>query len=129
MFNSSSWQSHDEYHISFKNFKAKLSSDMCVLLWNSYSRERHKLMSLNLDTVGNYLSQFYSATGRPARHQAQILRSLILFVLLFNRTDARLCLTVCVREVLPSNPVFICRYVLTYLILLIKSVIMQKYIH
>ena len=107
MFNSFSWQSHDEYHISFKNFKAKLSSDMRVLLWNSYSRERHKLMSLNLDPVGEYLSRFYSTTGRPARHQAQILRSLILFALLFNRTDARLCLTVWVRNVLPSNPVFI----------------------
>ena len=107
MFNSFSWQSHNEYYISFKNFKAKLSSDMRALLWNNYSRERHKLMSLNLDTVGDYLSQFYSATGRPARHQAQILRSIILFTLLFNRTDARLCLTVWVREVLPSNPVFI----------------------
>lgn len=105
MFNSFSWQSHDEYHINFKNFKAKLSSDLRVLLWNSHSTERHKLMSLNLDPVGEYLSQLYSATGRPARHQAQILRSLILFAFLFNRTDARLSLTVWVREVLPSNPV------------------------
>lgn len=48
MFNSFSWQSHDEYHINFKKFKAKLSSDLRVLLWNSYSEERHKLMSLNL---------------------------------------------------------------------------------
>lgn len=105
MFNSFSWQSHDEYHINFKNFKAKLSSDMRILLWNSYSTERHKLMSLNLDPVGEYLSRLYSTTGRPARHQAQILRSLILFAFLFNRTDARLSLTVWVREVLPSSPV------------------------
>lgn len=105
MFNSFSWQSHNEYHINFKNFKAKLSSDLRVLLWNNYSEERHKLMSLNLDPVGGYLSQFYSATGRPALHQAQILRSLILFAFLFNRTDARLSLTVWVREVFPSNPV------------------------
>ena len=105
MFNSFSWQSHDEYHINFKNCMAKFSSDMRLLLWNSYSRERYKLMSLNLDPVGEYLSQFYSATGRPAQHQAQILRSIILFAFLFNRTDARLSLTVWVRDVLPSNPV------------------------
>lgn len=105
MFNSFSWQSHDEYHINFKNCMTKFSSDMRALLWNNYSREGHKLMSLNLDPVGEYLSQLYSATGRPARHQAQILRSLILFAFLFNRTDARLSLTVWVREVLPSNPV------------------------
>lgn len=84
---------------------AKFSSDMRLLLWNSYSRERYKLMSLNLDPVGEYLSQFYSATGRPAQHQTQILRSIILFAFLFNRTDARLSLTVWVRDVLPCNPV------------------------
>lgn len=106
MFNSFSWQSHAEYHINFKNFMAKLSSDMRVLLWTAYSREREKLMALNLDTVKDYLSQFYSAAGRPALHQAQILRSLILFAFCFNRTDARLSLTVWVREVLPSNPIF-----------------------
>lgn len=72
MFNSFSWQSHDEYHINFKNFKAGLSSDMRVLLGNTYSRERKKLMSLNLDPVGEYLSQFYSDTGRPAQNQAQM---------------------------------------------------------
>lgn len=105
MFNSFSWQSHDEYHINSKNFKAKSSSDMRALLWNSYSTERHKLMSLNLDPVGEYLSQIYSAAGRPARHQTQILRSLILFAFLFNRTNTKLSLTVWVREVLPSNPV------------------------
>lgn len=105
MFNSFSWQSHDEYHINFKNCMAKFSSDMRLLLWNSYSRERYKLMSLNLDPVGEYLSQFYSPTGRPAQHQAQILRSIILFAFLFNRTDARLSLTVWVRDVLPFNPV------------------------
>jgi hypothetical protein len=107
MFNSFSWQSHDEYHINFKNFKAGLSSDMRVLLGNTYSRERKKLMSLNLDPVGEYLSQFYSDTGRPAQNQAQILRSLILFAFLFNRTDAKLGLTGWVKTVLPFNPIFV----------------------
>lgn len=107
MFNSFSWQSHDEYHTTFKNFKAKFSSDMRVLLWNNFSKERHKLMALNLDPVGEFLSQYYSTTGRPAKHQAQILRSLILFALLFNCTNAKLSLTLWVKQVLPFNPVLI----------------------
>lgn len=107
IFNSFSWQSHDEYRINFKNFKVKLSSEMRVLLWNSYSMERYKLLSLNLDLVGAYLSQIYSATRRSAVHQAQILRSHILFTFLFNRTDASLFLTVWVKENLPYSPIFI----------------------
>ena len=34
-----------------------------------------------------------AAGGRPAKNQAQILRSLILFTLLFNRTPAKTSLT------------------------------------
>ena len=68
MFNSFSWKPHNEYRINFKNFKAKLSSDTRVILWNSYSRKRHKLLSLNFDPAREYLSQFYPATERPALH-------------------------------------------------------------
>lgn len=107
MFNPDSWQSHAVYHINFKHLKARFPSQMRVLLWDRYSKEREKLMSLNLDPVGEYLSQFYSNTGRPAKNQAQILRSLLLFALLFNRTDAKLSLTSWVEEVLPKDPVLI----------------------
>lgn len=41
--------------------------------------------------------------GRPATHQAQILRSLILFVLLFNETKAHTSLTLWVRKALPGS--------------------------
>ena len=41
--------------------------------------------------------------GRPAQHQAQLLRSLVLFVLLFNKTRAGTSLTSWVREVLPAS--------------------------
>lgn len=107
MFNSFSWQSHAEYRINFKNMKAKFSSQLRSTLWDSCSMERDKLMSLNLDPVGDYLSMFYSPTGRPAENQAQILRSFILFAMLFNRTDARLSLTSWVRDVLPKNLLYI----------------------
>lgn len=51
----------------------------------------------------DYLPPFYSPEGRPAKNQAQILRSLILFTLLFNRTNAKTSLTASVRDVLPRS--------------------------
>ena len=35
---------------------------------------------MNLDPVGDFLAPFYSATGRPALNQPQILRSLVLML-------------------------------------------------
>ena len=107
MFNSDTWQSHAEYRICFREMKIHFDSSSKMELWNSYPKERKKLLSLNLDPVGEFLSQYYSTTGRPAKHQAQLLRSLILFALLFNRTDAKLSLTSWVNIVLPTNPVLI----------------------
>ncbi len=71
--------------------------------FNEYDAERQKLLNLNLDPLLDYIPGFYSQSGRPAKHQAQILRSLILFVLLFNKTKARTSLTLWVREVLPNS--------------------------
>ena len=105
MFNPDSWQSHAEYHTNFKNLKACFPSAIRMELWERYPTERRKLISLNLDPVGEFLSRFYPPAGRPAKNQAQILRSLILFALLFNRTDAKLSLTRWVRDVLPYDPV------------------------
>jgi len=50
-----------------------------------------------------YIAGFYPAGGRPAKRQAQILRSLILFVLLFNQTKAGTSLTSWVRDVLLNS--------------------------
>lgn len=105
MFNPDSWQSHAEYHTNFNNLKACFPSALRMELWERYPAERRKLLSLNLDPVGEYLARFYPPAGRPAKNQAQILRSLILFALLFNRTDAKLSLTSWVRDVLPHDPV------------------------
>ena len=51
----------------------------------------------------DYLPPFYSSEGHPAKNQAQILRSLILFTLLLNQTDAKTILTSWVRDVLPNS--------------------------
>ena len=108
MFNSSTWQSHTEYHNNFNHFLISgLSDDMLSGLITTYAAEHAKLMSLNLDSIGEYASQYYSDQGRPAKNQAQILRSYILFAFLFNRTNARLSLTQWIRDVLPNNPLFI----------------------
>ena len=52
------------------------------------------------NAVLEYILPFYSPRGRPAKNQAQALRSLILFVLLFNKTPAKASLTAWVRYVL-----------------------------
>lgn len=47
---------------------------------NPMSDSWNKLTSMNLDPVGDFLAHFYSDTGRPAIHQPQILRSLVLML-------------------------------------------------
>ena len=75
MFVPNSWQSHSEYIATFKNAKAQFPSDLRMELFDRYSVVRRKLFSLDLDPIGEYVAQFYPPCGRPALHQAQILRS------------------------------------------------------
>ena len=103
MFKPELWQSHDEYRTIVNSLGRRLSRNNPSYQFDAYSKERKKLLSLNLDPLRDYLAPFYSAEGRPAIHQAQILRSLILFTLLFNRTDAKTSLTAWVRDVLPNS--------------------------
>ena len=103
MFKPESWQSHDEYRTIVNTYGRRLSRNNPKYSFNVYEEERQKLLNLDLDPLAGYISGFYSAGGRPAKHQAQILRSLILFVLLFNNTKARTSLTLWVRKVLPSS--------------------------
>lgn len=108
MFNSSSWQSHSEYQTLLRNSKTKFSSDLRSKYRGMYYTIWHKLSALNLDLAGLAVSKRFSQhTGRPALHQAQILRSFILFAFLLDSTPARLSLTRWVRDVLPFNPIFI----------------------
>ena len=77
------WQSHNEYRTIVSKFGRRLSRNYQKYSWGDYDEERRKLLNLNLDPLTGFIPGFYSDGGRPAKHQAQILRSLILFVLLF----------------------------------------------
>ena len=99
MFKPELWQSHNEYRTFLQSFSADTGSS----LFHPYEKEYYKLLNLNLDPVRDFLSDFFSPQGRPAKNQAQILRSLILFVLLFNKTPAKTSLTSWVRDVLPAS--------------------------
>lgn len=103
MFKPESWQSHNEYRTIVTTIGHRLSRNNPKYSFNEYDEERQKLLNLNLDPLLEYIPRFYSEGGRPAEHQAQILRSLILFVLLFNKTKAGTSLTSWVREVLPAS--------------------------
>lgn len=103
MFKPELWQRHDEYRTLVNKTARRLLRNDTKYLFSSYEKERQMLFNLNLDPLVEYIPAFYSHTGRPARHQAQILRSLILFTLLFNRTKARTSLTLWVTEVLPNS--------------------------
>ena len=103
MFKPELWQSHNEYRTIVTKIGRRLSRNNPKYSFDSYEEERQKLINLNLDPVVQFIKDFYSADGRPAKHQAQILRSLILFVLLFNKTKAHTSLTLWVREVLPKS--------------------------
>ena len=86
MFKPESWQSHNEYRTIVATIGHRLSRNNPKYSFNEYDEERQKLLNLNLDPLLDYIPAFYSKGGRPAAHQAQILRSLILFVLLFNQS-------------------------------------------
>ena len=103
MFKPELWQSHDEYRTLVSVFGRRLSRNNPKYAFNEYDEERQKLLNLNLDPLLEYITGFYSGSGRPAKHQTQILRSLILFTMLFNKTKARTSLTTWVREVLPNS--------------------------
>lgn len=103
MFKPELWQSHDEYKTIVTTIGRRLSRNNPKYSFDSYEEEREKLLSLDLDLLLDFIPNFYSGGGRPAQHQAQILRSLILFALLFNKTKARTSLTAWVEVVLPAS--------------------------
>lgn len=103
MFKPELWQSHDEYRTIVSSMGRRLSRNNPKYSFDSYDEERQKLLNLNLDPLLELIPSLYSDGGRPAQHQAQIIRSLILFVLLFNKTKARTSLTSWVRNVLPGS--------------------------
>ena len=76
------WQSHQEYLNFLHETKVHLNSSQRTRLLLEFGSAREKLRLLDLDPVMAYLSAFYSHTGRPAKNQVQIIRSLILMGIL-----------------------------------------------
>jgi len=103
MFKPELWQSHDEYRTLVTTVGRRLSRNNPKYYFDLYKEKRDKLLNLDLDPLLDFIPAYYSDGGRPAEHQAQLLRSLVLFVLLFNKTKAGTSLTSWVREVLPSS--------------------------
>ena len=74
------WQSHQEYLFFLHEAKVNFDSSLRKRLSFDLASAREKLRLLNLDPVLDLLSPFYSNTGRPAKNQPQILRSLVLML-------------------------------------------------
>lgn len=103
MFNLDSWQSHDEYRTVVLTFGRQLSRNNPRYHFDLYSVECQKLFHLNLDPLRDFIAGFFSPIGRPAKNQTHILRFLILFVLLFNKTPTKTSLTAWVCQILPNS--------------------------
>ena len=73
------WQTHAEYQQFISEAVPLLNPSQLKKLY-SLQDSWHKLTSLNLDPVGDFLAPFYSHTGRPALNQPQILRSFVLML-------------------------------------------------
>ena len=53
-------QSHDEYRTIVNSLGRRLSRNNPSYQFDAYSKERKKLLSLNLDPLRDYLASFYS---------------------------------------------------------------------
>ncbi|MGC9063849.1 MAG: hypothetical protein ACP5JL_04140, partial [bacterium] len=76
MLKSQHWSQHSLYQKNLLNSLKSLSNSYSDRI-EEYSILIDKLFYLNLDPAYNILSTYYSNTGRPAKYQAEILRSLI----------------------------------------------------
>ena len=76
------WQSHQEYLNFLHETKIHFDSSQHARLHLEFEPVMEKLCLLDLDLVMEYLSGFYSYTGRPAKNQGQIIRSFILMTML-----------------------------------------------
>ena len=83
------WQSHQEYQAFLHEAKIHFDSSQRARLSSELAPIREKLRLLNLDPVMEYLQRFYSSTGRPAKNQPQIIRSLVLFFLSWSQASAK----------------------------------------
>lgn len=74
-----SWQSHVEFGKTLVSSIHEFWPYHCHrILFHAEALD--KVWPLNLKTLKVFLLPYYSSTGRPARRQVQILRSLVLMV-------------------------------------------------
>lgn len=73
------WTSHADYQ-HFISHAVTSFNESQLKKFSSYSNTIAKLSSLNLDPLATHLAPYYSSTGRPALHQPEIFRSLILML-------------------------------------------------
>lgn len=106
MLRPNDWQSTTEYRAKLKKKLKKLRKTMLHDI-KKHKDVISKMQNLSLDAVGKLLAPLYSPMGKPAKNQAQILRSLILFASLLGKTPAKNSLTAWIKEELPGSPLFI----------------------
>lgn len=73
------WTTHADY----QQFLSSKLSSFCSIIserMDSFSDSISKLLTLNLDPLKELLEPYYSITGRPAIHQPEIFRSIILML-------------------------------------------------
>ena len=78
------WQSMHDYQCFFNNSKAVFDSSERLRLHSELWLPWQKLRLFDTDRAMDFLEPFYPPMGRPATNQPQILRSFVLFFLLFS---------------------------------------------
>lgn len=78
MIDSLIWQSDKQYQCFLQEAKANFPPVQQELLDKTYTVFADKLTMMKLDGIIPYLSSLYADTGRPARNQAQLIRSFVL---------------------------------------------------
>ena len=78
------WQSMHDYLHFFHESKVHFDSSERTRLHTELWKPWQKLRRFDTDRAMEVLLPFYSATGRPAKNQPQILRSFILFFFLYS---------------------------------------------
>ena len=87
------WQSMQDYKYFLTESKAHFDSSERKRLHTELREPWQKLQLFDIDKAMAFLLPFYSNTGRPAKNQPQILRSFILFLLLYTKGLAKPSLT------------------------------------
>ena len=87
------WQSMQDYKYFLTESKSHFDSSERNRLHTELWEPWQKLRLFDTDKAMDFLLPFYSNTGRPAKNQPQILRSFILFFLLYSKGLDKLSLT------------------------------------